>query len=218
MVGVEVGAEQVGYLQVVGLDIGLQRLFLLLVVASRINHYGFARFVGEHVAVYGEHIEFKSLDFHSFTEYYVKGLTELWAADSEGNVNHLLGLKEGLLEVVAQVSEVGAAFQRIGFTFQLAPLQANQSVRQGVLLLGGDVLADNLDQVGQRHHGTAYYEVELALLLLSPLVGGSYVLQSDSLRYLASHAHLLADAIYQVEMHLGEEDGQGNAGEAAACT
>ena len=105
---------------------------------------------------------------------------------------------------------------RHGFLFQLASLQTDESVGQGVPLLGADVLADNLQQVGEGHHGTAHHIVELLLFLLGAAMAEGDVLQADGRGYLRGHTHFLPDAVHQVELHLGEEYGQGDAGESAS--
>ena len=105
-----------------------------------------------------------------------------------------------------------------GFLFQLAPFQADESVGQGVALLGADVLADDFEQVGEGHHGTAHHIVELLFFLFGPAMAEGDVLQADGRGYLGGHTHFLPDAIHQVEFHLGEEDGKGNARESASRT
>ena len=65
VVQVQVCAEHVLEREVVLAEVVLQALLLFGVETSRVYHYGLARFVGEDVAVHGEHIEFEFLYFHS---------------------------------------------------------------------------------------------------------------------------------------------------------
>ena len=58
---------------------------------------------------------------------------------------------------------------------QLTTFQADQSVWHSIVLLGGDVFADDFQQVGQRHHGTAHNEIEELLFLLSTCMAESHV-------------------------------------------
>ena len=43
------------------------------------------------------------------------------------------------------------------------------------------------------------------------------VLQSDGIRHLLCHSDFLACAVYQFEVALGKEDGEGNTRETSAC-
>ena len=45
-----------------------------------------------------------------------------------------------------------------------------------------------------------------------------HILQADGRSYFGSHTHLLADAVYEVELHFRKEDGKGNTRESAART
>ena len=65
VVQVQVCAEHMLEREVVLAEVVLQALLLFGVETSRVYHYGFARFVGQNVAVHGEHIEFEFLYFHS---------------------------------------------------------------------------------------------------------------------------------------------------------
>lgn len=86
------------------------------------------------------------------------------------------------------------------FPFQFTALQADQSVGKGIVLFLLDILADDFQQVSQRHDGPAYHEVEQLLFLLRTAMTGSDVLQADGIGYFSSHLHFLADTVYQMEM------------------
>ena len=64
VVKVQMGVEQVCYVQIVARDEVLQVLLLFVIKASGVDDHGFVCLVPKHVAVLREHIEFKSLDFH----------------------------------------------------------------------------------------------------------------------------------------------------------
>lgn len=66
------------------------------------------------------------------------------------------------------------------------------------------ILADELYQICQRHHGTAYHEIEKLLFLLAPAMAEGYVLQPDRLGHGLSHLDFFPDAVYQMEMGLRE--------------
>lgn len=87
---------------------------------------------------------------------------------------------------------------------QLSTFQTNQSVGQCVDLFFLYILADDLYQIRQRHHGTAYHEIEKLLFLLAPAMAEGYVLQPDRLGHGLSHLDFFPDAVYQMEMGLRE--------------
>ena len=60
----QVGIEQVLYPKMISVDVLFQLLLLFGIIASRINHNGFSRFVGKDITVNGKHIEFKTFDYH----------------------------------------------------------------------------------------------------------------------------------------------------------
>ena len=59
-------------------------------------------------------------------------------------IYYFLCLEELLFKELLQVPQRGLVLDGHGFISQFAPLEANQSVGQCILLFGGDVLADNL--------------------------------------------------------------------------
>ena len=46
----------------------------------------------------------------------------------------------------------------------------------------------------------------------------SDILQSDGIGYLCRYTYFLADAVYQMKLGLGEQDGERNAGKSSSCT
>ena len=115
------------------------------------------------------------------------------------------------------LGEAHNLLERLGLGLQIAALQTDESVWQGVVLvLMRDVLLNNLHEVGQGHHGTAHHEVVLCLLLLARQLLSHNVLQSDGLCHLVHHADLLARAVDHLKLALRKHYCQGNAGEASA--
>lgn len=92
----------------------------------------FIGFVPKHITVLREHIKFESLYFH------------IMYLDLSPYIYYFLCLEELLFKELLQVPQRGLVLDGHGFVSQFAPLEANQSVGQCILLFGGDVLADNL--------------------------------------------------------------------------
>ena len=122
-----------------------------------------------------------------------------------------------LVEELADVGEFDDVVEGVGLGLQVAALEADDAVGEGVALGLGDVLADDLHEVGQGHDGAADHEVVAAFLVLAAQVFGLAVAESDGLTDLLGDADLFARAVDKFETAVGEEDGQGDAGEAAAC-
>ena len=99
---------------------------------------------------------------------------------------------------------------RHDLSVQFSTLQANQSVGEGIVLFLPDILPDNLQQVGERHHRPAHHKIKLLFFFFGAAVTGRHVLQPDGLGDFRSHLHLLANAVHQMEMRVGKQDGQGN--------
>ena len=89
--------------------------------------------------------------------------------------------------------------------YQLTTFQADQSVWHSIVLLGGDVFADDFQQVGQRHHGTAYNEIEELLFLLSTCMAESHVFQSDAVGYFRCYTYFLPEEKEKVQKIVIEE-------------
>ena len=115
------------------------------------------------------------------------------------------------------LGEAHDVLERLCLSLQVAALKADESVRQRVVLvLAVHVLLYYLHEVGQRHHGATHHEVVLRLLFFARKLFSHHVLQSDSLRHLVHHANLLARAVDELELAIGEHNGERNAREAAA--
>ena len=95
---------------------------------------------------------------------------------------------------------------------QLSTFQANQSVGQCVDLFFLYILADDLYQIRQRHHGTAYHEIEKLLFLLAPAMAEGYVLQPDRLGHGLSHLDFFPDTVYQMKWVSGNKIAKGMPG------
>ena len=108
--------------------------------------------------------------------------------------------------------------ERHRFVLQFASFETDQSVGQSVLLLGGNVLPDDLDQIRQGHYGTAHDEVEQLFFLFGTGMTEGDVFQSDGIGHFCRHTYFLADAVYQMKLGFGEQDGERNAGKSSSCT
>ena len=92
-------------------------------------------------------------------------------------------LREGV-----ELNEVNVVSRRMGTMkmcirdrLQFASFETDQSVGHSILLLGGNVLFDDLDQIRQRHYGTAHDEVEQLFFLFGTGMTESDVFQSDGI-------------------------------------
>ena len=120
------------------------------------------------------------------------------------------------LEEGADVGGLDNLIEGPEFGLKVTALETDDAVGQGIMLRLGNVLTDDLGEIGQGHHGTAHYEVILFLLFLTAQVDGLTVLEADGLADFLRHADLLTRTVDEFELALGEEDGQGNAWETAA--
>ena len=121
-----------------------------------------------------------------------------------------------LLEETADLCGLDDVPEGVYLCLQVAAFEAEDAVGQGILLLLGDVLPDNPDEIGQRHDGTAHHKVVVALLVFTTQVRRLTVLQSDGITDFLSDTDLLARAVDELELAFGEENGQRNAREPAA--
>ena len=155
------------------------------------------------------------------------------------HIHDFLGLEVFFGEVVGEGCDELLALHGGSLMLQLAALEGDEAVGEGV---GGvrvlcDMRARNLHEVGQGHHRAADDEVEagglkeggwgsgfflqllgigdVAHFLGAGVLGGD-IGEAEGGDDLVADAYLLADAIDQVELRLGEHDGQGYAREAAA--
>ena len=135
------------------------------------------------------------------------------------NINQLLVLAEPLLiEEGAERGDFRNLIILLEFLLQIAALETEQTIRQGILTSLLEVLLDDLHQVGQLHYGTAHHEVVLAFLVLTAQVFSHQVLESDSASHLIAHLNLLAGAVDELELALREEDGERDARKTTAAS
>lgn len=125
-------------------------------------------------------------------------------------------LEPFLREETADFGGLDNLLVRLYFCLQITAFQAENAVRQGVLLMFGDVFLNNLHQIGQGHNGTTDHKVVETFLILTTQVGGLAVLQSDGIADLLGYTDLLSCTVDQLELTVGEEDGQGDAGKTSA--
>ena len=139
-------------------------------------------------------------------------------------VYNVLTFKPLFLEECTDVGSLNDIPKRLGFCLQIATLQTEDAIRQGIshsvgfgaAVLANDVFTYNLHEVGKGHDGATYNEVEQSLFILTPQMLWMAVDEADGLTDFLCHADLLARAVDELELAVGEENGQGNAGEAAA--
>ena len=79
------------------------------------------------------------------------------------------------------------------FVAQVSALEYDESVRNSVALLGGDILLHQFDEVRQWHYGAADNEVELLFLFLCAFLLAHYVVQSECLCNFCGYFDFLAD-------------------------
>ena len=132
MVQMQMGIQQMFHIQPILDDEVFQGLLFFLIKTARVNDDRFIGFVPKHITVLREHIKFESLYFH------------IMYLDLSPYIYYFLCLEELLFKELLQVPQRGLVLDGHGFISQFAPLEANQSVGQCILLFGGDVLADNL--------------------------------------------------------------------------
>ena len=120
-----------------------------------------------------------------------------------------------LVEETADFSYLYNLVERTCLRLYVAAFQTENAVGQGIVLLLGDVLPDNLIQIGQGHDCTADNEVVLTLFVFAAQVGRLAVLQTDGLTNFLCHPDFLARAVDQLELAAWKQNGQGDSREAA---
>ena len=94
---------------------------------------------------------------------------------------------------------------------EIAALETEDTIGECILLRLGNILADNLNEVGEGHDGSAHDEVELILFVLATQVFGMTVGKTDGAAHLLSDTYFLACAVDEFEFYLRKEDGEGDA-------
>ena len=84
------------------------------------------------------------------------------------------------------------------------------------MLTLGDILLNDLHEVWQGHDCTTDHEVVETFFVFTTQMGRLAVLQSDGIADLLSHANFLARAVDELELAVGKENGQRDAGETTA--
>ena len=139
-------------------------------------------------------------------------------------VYNVLTFKPLFLEECTDVGSLNDIPKRLGFCLQIATLQTEDAIRQGIshsvgfgaAVLANDVFTYNLHEIGKGHDGATDDEVVQSLFVFASQVLGGAVGQSYGLAHLLGHVDLLARAVDEFKLAVGEENGQRNAGEAAA--
>lgn len=103
----------------------------------------------------------------------------------------LFCFKELFLEVVAQAMNDRFMFERHCFMLQFTAFETDKSVGQCILLFRRDILFNNLNQIRQRHYGTADNKVERSFLLFCTGMAESYIFQSDGICHFGCYTYFL---------------------------
>ena len=130
-------------------------------------------------------------------------------------VYNVLTFKPLFLEECTDVGSLNDIPKGLGFCLHIATLQTENAVGQGIshsvgfgaTLLANDVFTYNLHKVGQGHDGTTDNEVEQSLFILTPQMLWMAVDEADGLTDFLCHADLLARAVDELELAVGEEYG-----------
>ena len=103
------------------------------------------------------------------------------------------------------------------FSSDVAPLQCDNAVRQGIPLCTVHILAHEGYKVGHRHDGAAYYEIVAVFFLYCIPVQTSAVVESDGFCHSCSHFDFFANGINKCKLRFGEEYSKWDAGETTSC-
>jgi len=143
MVEMAVGAEVVNGLQMVVADIGLDSLLLGIVKGTAVYDDALVGLVAHHVAILLKRIHLESLDLHALFFYLFTFLPFLnWYIDA------VFLLEPFLAEIAGEFGGLNNLLERLRLALQVAALQTDYAIGDGVVLLLADVLAHNLNQVG----------------------------------------------------------------------
>ena len=85
-------------------------------------------------------------------------------------------------------------FERHCFMLQFTAFETDKSVGQCILLFRRDILFNNLNQIRQRHYGTADNKVERSFLLFCTGMAESHIFQSDGICHFGCYTCFFADS------------------------
>ena len=130
-------------------------------------------------------------------------------------VYNVLTFKPLFLEECTDISRLYDIPKGLGFCLQIATLQTENAVGQGIshsvgfgaALLANDVFTYNLHEVGKGHDGATDDEVEQSLFILTPQMLWMTVDEADGLTDFLCHTDFLARSVDELELAVGKEYG-----------
>ena len=131
-------------------------------------------------------------------------------------VYNVLTFKPLFLEECTDVGSLNDIPKRLGFCLQIATLQTEDAIRQGIshsvgfgaAVLANDVFTYNLHEVGKGHDGATDDEVEQSLFILTPQMLWMTVGEADGLTDFLCHKDFFARSIDELKLAVGKLYGQ----------
>lgn len=133
----------------------------------------------------------------------------------EREVDDFLGLEELLFVEVGDVPRANFLLEGGEFFGEVAAFEVEDAVAEGVVVAVGDFAAHPASELAEVGHGTRDDEVVVAFDLLGAYLLGTHVLELEAFGNILHHLDFLAYRVDEVEVGVGEHDGEGYAGEAA---
>ena len=214
VVPVAVGGEETDGLETLTADVVGDGAALVVVVGATVDDDTFEGVVADHVGILLKEVEGECLYTNHVFYFLRPRITRI--SRIYGQIYNIFAFIPVFGEEGADVGGLHDVTEGLRLGLQVTALEAEDAVGQGVQLGLGNVLAHDLHEVGQGHHGAADDEVVLSALVLAAQVFRMAVRQADGLADLLRHADFLARAVDELELTVGEEDGQGDAGESTA--
>lgn len=130
-------------------------------------------------------------------------------------IDNLLSVKEFPFKKVGDVPRANFLLEGGEFFGEVAAFEVEDAVAEGVVVAVGDFAAHPLGELAEVGHGTRDDEVVVAFDLLGAYLLGTHVLELEAFGNVLHHLDFLAYRVDEVEVGVGEHDGEGYAGEAA---
>ena len=125
---------------------------------------------------------------------------------SEWQIDQFLLLKPFLVKPLAEWLPVSQTTERSQLGREVSALEYNEAVGVCVLLLAGNVLADDAHQVGQRHNRPGDDEVKLSLLFLSTQLNGGDIAETNGVCHLLRDPYLFRRTVDEFKTRLGKQE------------
>ena len=131
-------------------------------------------------------------------------------------MDYLFGFKVVLGEEVRDGP--GADFLSEGSEFgsEVATFEIEDTVAELVVLGVGDLATDPLGELREVGDGPGDDKVKIALHLLGTDLFGTHILETKLFHHILHHFYFLPDGVDQIELGIGEKDGQRDAWETAS--